>query len=238
MAYDEPTPQGGRRPARRPPARRGGIAGALRGVAPPADTVGVLRGAMGLEGDQPGVNPFDFSTDPILQRIAALQTMRRQDAQAEATRLRSELDIEFGFGAAGDTNPFSVRAKLAEQEQKAPGKLDESLNPSNLFYSSTRDTRQADLSKSLLEARASAEGAYRKRGSDIEGGLRSALLNADEEDARAREDAAERLRERLGDLPVTAAARAQPGGIRAALRTIRPQPPRRPPQRRPGLREQ
>src|SRR5262245_50559743 len=90
-------------------------------------------------------NPFDYGGDPILARIRALLEMRLRDAEAHALRLRREAALEYGdeglarelglseedIKAARD-NPFSIRAKLAEERKNAPRQLDEGLKDRNL----------------------------------------------------------------------------------------------------------
>lgn len=152
-------------------------------------------------------DPFDFSADPILQRIKAISQRGRAEAAAEAERLTQQLAIEYGDeeagGAAAAANPFSIRKKLEKARVDEPKALLNNLNESNLFYSGHRQTRERDLMTDLLGRETAASNAYRGARGDISASLREALMSADEREAGGSEEAAMRLQERLGDLDVS-----------------------------------
>lgn len=193
------------------------------------------------------VDPYDTSGDPTLQRILALGQQRKDDAEAEALRLRKQLAIDYGDSelarslgldeetiAAAAQNPFSRIAKMRLNEVNKPRALDEGLG--NLFYSSTGNQRRSDLSSALLEDRANAERDVRGGLSGIENSLLATERDIQSGDISANEDAAQRLRDRLGDLPLGggAATGGAPatGTVASALTRgamPRPRAPRRQP---------
>jgi len=174
-------------------------------------------------------NPYDFSVDPILQRIKAFGEQSVRDAEAEALRYRKQLAIDYGDAdlarslglddatiAAAGSNALSTRAKLGRERVARPKALDEQLNDrDNLFYSGARIKQQGDLSTALLDQENTARGAVQGRFSDIESALTSARSAAAERNIGGEEDAADRLRERLGDRPYGPAA---PGALGPASR--------------------
>jgi hypothetical protein len=92
---------------------------------------------------------FDFSGDPILARIRALNVQNISQAEASALAQRKRAEIGYGYDPAlqyEDTatqeaarqNPFSALAQLLFNHGQRAGGLDESLNKSNLFYSGER----------------------------------------------------------------------------------------------------
>jgi hypothetical protein len=142
---------------------------------------------------QPVVDPYDFSADPMLQRIRASLQARLQDAEAAAIRLRSEAELDYG----------DIQQKLGRERIEKPRALSNALNEQNLFYSGAFGKQQTDLARSLLETEAGAHRTHTGRLGEIETGLLGARRSHEEGSAEAEEEAAERLRERLGDLPMT-----------------------------------
>lgn len=103
-------------------------------------------GGGGGGGQSPG---FDFSGDPILARIRALNAQNIAQAEASALAQRKRAEIGYGYDpalkyedpstqAAAQQNPFSVLSQLLFNHTQRAGALDENLNKSNLFYSGER----------------------------------------------------------------------------------------------------
>src|SRR3977135_3655286 len=70
---------------------------------------------------QPGVNPYDYTTDPGYQRSIGIASRNVGDAEAQALAARKQLAIDQGdpslapdaqTAAAASANPFSLMAKL------------------------------------------------------------------------------------------------------------------------------
>jgi hypothetical protein len=191
-----------------------------RGGAP----VGAAPAPPGQAGpSDPYVDPYDFSTDPILQKIKAASQQRMADAQARAIRLRGEEDADYA----------DVQRHLAKERVDKPRQLTESLNDQNLFYSGAFGKQQTELATSLLDNEASAQRTHDTR----LGGINDWLLGSqrDEESVvgEGEEGAAGRLAERLGDLPI-AARKPGPLAGRAVKRIgapARPLPRFKPPAR-------
>jgi len=175
--------------------------------------------AVGAPGQPPEANPYDYSADPILQRIQALGESRFADAQAEAIRLRREAELDYG----------EVQQRLGRERVEKPRALTENLNQSGLFYSSHFGQEQSNLARSLLENEGVEQRKYQGRLSGIESGLLAARRSADEAGMDAEEEAAARLRERLGDLSLGRPTAPAVSGIRRAVR-----PPTRAVVRKPG----
>jgi hypothetical protein len=99
--------------------------------------------AAGAAGSDSGLDPYNF-LDPILQRIQALSTQSRIDAQSNALKLRREAAIDYGSAeAAGladdqttqqaaNDNPFSILSELKRNYDRGLHDLDESLNQQGL----------------------------------------------------------------------------------------------------------
>lgn len=146
----------------------------------------------GVNPGEPMQDPYDFSADPVLQRIMAMGERRRAEAQASALAARNTEEADWR----------DVQARLGREQVERPKALTENLNKGNLFYSSEFGTQQGNLARSLLEDAASAQRTHLGRLSDIESGQRGIEEGVEEDIASARESAAERMRERLGDLPL------------------------------------
>jgi hypothetical protein len=164
---------------------------------------------------QPPPNPYDFSSDPLYQRIMALGEQRTEQANAAALSARTQDVIDYGdpdlarslgLGDAAATaaarNPFSVLAGLARNEKAAPAALDESLNKQNLFYSGARGKQQSDLAMSLGQNRYNAWQANTGRLTGITNTLTGSLNAIADQESQAAQDAATRRQQQLGDLPV------------------------------------
>jgi hypothetical protein len=235
-------------PLLRPPVRRGyqqrrpsssrALAAARRPIAPPGayqQQQQQAPTAPGAPGTDFGLaDPYDFSGDPMLQRIRALGQARLQDAEAAAINLRRQAELDYG----------DVQARLGRERVERPRALTNALNQQNLFYSGEFGRQQSNLARSLLENEAGEQRRYQERLGGIESGLLEARRGYEQSGLEAEEEAAERLRERLGDLSFQqqqGAAPAARGQLGRALRPVRPvggiyrQRPRRPrPPQRPA----
>lgn len=156
-------------------------------------------------------DPYNFESDPALQRIIALGQRRTAEAEARALARRKQLAIEFGDESLADdeatklaarNNPFSRRAQFEKAAREEPKALTENLNQGNLFYSSEFGKRQSDLAQNLLARQQAMQMEARGGVSDIDDELRGVREGVEETIFGAREDAADRMRERLGDLPM------------------------------------
>lgn len=152
-------------------------------------------------------DPFDFSTDPILQRIQALGNRRRAEAQAAAGAARRQAEADW----------TDVQARLGREQVERPKALTENLNKGNLFYSSEFGKQQSDLARSLVEEAGAAQSAHQRRLGDIEAGLRDEEEDIESDLIGAQESAADRLRERLGDLPLGGQRRPLGGAPRSRV---------------------
>ena len=178
---------GGTRPRRPPLVNR--VRPHLQAPLPQAPMPGAPPGA---PAEQPAVDPYDYSADPILQQIRALGTQRVADAQAEAIRLRAQEAADW----------TDTQAQLGREQVERPRALTENLNRSNLFYSSEYGKQQSGLARQLAEDAAGAQRAHLGRLSGIESGLTETQRAAAEQGIGAEGEAAQRMRDRLGDLPL------------------------------------
>lgn len=192
------------------------------------------------------VNPYDYSADAGYQRVRAIGERDVGNAQADALAQQKQLAIDQGdpslapdeqTAAAARANPFSVMAQLAKHRAEDPRALTEADNSQNLFYSGAAAKHQSDLVRSLLQQETDANSSARARMSDIQGGLLQARQSAADQTSQAQEEAAGRLRDRLGDLPVGPQGNAAPGAPARAQSLIhqavrdhirRPRRPRQP----------
>jgi len=101
------------------------------------------------QGQQDGPAPWE--SDPVLQQIKSMQQANMAAAEAQAMAARQQALINFGYSSqlgslygdagtqgAAQANPFSVLKQLDERHKLRQKGLNEALNRSNLFYSSTR----------------------------------------------------------------------------------------------------
>lgn len=125
----------------------------------------VATAARAMQGIAPGTVA---QTDPILSRIQALSQQSLSKARAERDNLRQQSVIDFGDeGIARDigldentitaakSNPFSRRANLLNESNKAEQGLENDLNSSNLFYSGYRTNELTDFARRRAEAETS-----------------------------------------------------------------------------------
>lgn len=154
---------------------------------------------------------YDFSADPILQTIQGQSQQRQAEAEASALAARKQLAIDFGDPSlapdeatrqAALANPFSRRALFEKQAAEQPKQLTQQLSQQNLGYSSAGAKQQSDLATQLLGEQAAMQGEARGRLSDIDQQRRGTLSGIQDALVQAQQDAAGRLRDRLGDLSV------------------------------------
>jgi hypothetical protein len=140
----------------------------------------------GVPAPAPGVGGSDFSSDPILAQIRAMVQQNDAAAEASAGAARTQALIRFGFdpsmaglydkntAAAAQGNPFSVLAQLAHNHQARARNLDENMNKSNLFYSSSRGQAIGEEGRQYLGEQSSAQSSLQDLFGQIQGGLLSA----------------------------------------------------------------
>lgn len=223
-----PIPGVGHRPRPRPQLPRPRIPAGWR----PRLGAGPGGGGGGL--GAPEADPYDYSADPLLQRMRAFGAQRLAEAQAAAIRARQVAESDYG----------NVQARLGRERVERPKALTESLNKGNLFYSSEFGKQQTDLSRVLAESAAEEQRRHQERLTGIEQGVLDVGREVEGENMSAEEAAAARLQERLGDQqfqqpqprpvagPVARALRGRTQGFRPGRPAPRPRPRPRP--RRPG----
>lgn len=192
-------------------------AGTLHNVPGPPDARGSNGNGDGIRGAQtgaktnaskaPAASPFDLSTDPIVQRIRALNTRNYGDAISQADSVRKQALINAGFSdiarsaqfgsleqpTTGDeatalaaaANPYSVAANLKLAHDQAQNQIDQNANHENLFFSSARANRLGDEAHQYLGNVSGAEGALRNQLTDIISGLLSARSQGAQSEADA-----------------------------------------------------
>ena len=184
-------------------------------------------------GAPPAGNPsFDYSSDPILQKIKAISGQSRDNARAEAGNLRRQTAIDFGDEgiarqvgdestvAAAAGNPFSYLARLNRDGQEATRQTEQNYG-GNLFFSGARGNALGQLGQNLIERQADVTGQGRARLGEIEANLLAAEQFASAQEMQAEEDAAQRAIEQalaIGAVPTVApgeAAVLDPGGYGA-----------------------
>ena len=160
---------------------------------------------------QGAVDPYDFSADPILQRVQALGERRSAEAEAQALAARRELAISSGDESlapdeetrlAAHNNPFSTAALFARKAAEEPKALVAGLSKQNLGYGSEGAKQQSNLATALLGEQASNQAATRGHLSDINAALLSAQQGVQNDITDAQGAAADRLQTRIGDTPV------------------------------------
>lgn len=144
-------------------------------------------------------DPYDFSSDPILQRIQAYDTQARANAQASADAARNQLAIAFGdaSGITGDSatgkaaaaNPFSVLANLKRGYDQTVHQHDEALNNDNLFYSGARVNQLQQDATGYQQQQYSARQQALAALGGIQNSLAQALSGADQADMQGQQDA-------------------------------------------------
>lgn len=140
---------------------------------------------------------YDLSTDPIVQKIKALNTSNYNSAvdSAQAAAKQDIIGSGFNFadmlkddpalagsdiaGAltdegtnlAAQQNPFSIAAQLRDAHAKANQGIDQGANDANLYYSSTRGNQLADELKGYVGNVSGAQNTLRGQLDALLGGL-------------------------------------------------------------------
>ena len=140
----------------------------------------------------PAVDPYDPSADPTLQRIRAFGAQQLAMAQAAAINARTQENADYGDVQAGDTR--------AQHDQ--PIALSAQQSRENLGYSSAGAVQQSDLSRALVATAAQHSREHQGRLQGIQDALTGVQQDVASNDIQAQQDAADRLREQLGNLPV------------------------------------
>lgn len=173
------------------------------GVDANGNAVGQAMGAA-----PPSLDPYDYSVDPILNKIKALSRTQRVNAQSEADAIRKQLGIAYGsaeaVGFANDPltlqaandNPFSLNAELKRSYDRGLEQLDQTLNSQGLFYSGERARQLGLAAEDYLRQQAAAKGNLQQHLADVQSSLTAALLGADQQDITAETDAAGRAQGR------------------------------------------
>jgi hypothetical protein len=140
-------------------------------------------------GGSPPASAYDLSTDPIVQKIQALNAANYSQAVGTADAARKQALVDAGFpdlaGAAqfgsleapvtGDQatqlaaagNTYSTAAQLALAHQQANQGIDQAENAANLYYSSDRANQLGNEAHGYLGKVASAEDQARQQLSAI-----------------------------------------------------------------------
>lgn len=147
------------------------------------------------------VDPYDYSADPILNKIKAGTAKARVDAQSAKVAALQDEAIRFGDGsdlndptvaaeAAG--NPFSVLAALKRDYDNTVHDHGETLNQNNLWYSGAHAKQLADDALGYQGQEYQARSAHNATVGGIGSALATALSGADSADIGAETDAAGR----------------------------------------------
>lgn len=203
-----PNEAGGGRPRARARPRGGPAARALAhavhhapGFQPPA----MQQPPAAEQVQQPPVDPYDPSADPTLQRIKAFGANRLAQAQAAAISSRQQAEADYADTQAADTR----------SQHDEPIALSAGQSKANLGYSSTGAQQQSDLSRALVATANQHQRDQQDRLNAIQGTLQGVQEDVAGQDIQAQQDAADRLRERLGDLSV-GGAQGGAGNVRGA----------------------
>jgi hypothetical protein len=156
-------------------------------------------GGGGSSGGGGGYN-FDFSGDPILARIRALNAQNISQAEASALAQRKRAEIGYGYDPAlqyedastqeaARQNPFSALAQLLFGHTQRAGNLDESLNKSNLFYSGERAKQTGLEGRQYTLEQTNAQGNYQNTMDAIAQAVLQAKMQAQQQEVQAESDA-------------------------------------------------
>ena len=189
----------------------------------PATAPGAASGAPNAAG-----SPFDYSADPILQQIRAAG--QQQIASQEAATLAGQRRLLTDYGdpdlarsilGAGDPagqaagqNPFSVRTNMKRSYDQGVGSLEEGLNKSNLFYSSTRGKELGNAATAYQGQQAGAARQVQDMLSELAAALVATRTGVSSEIAQAQAEAAQRAQEfalQYGIDPAAGGATVTPG---------------------------
>jgi hypothetical protein len=206
--------------------------------APSSGRSGLLQSLSNLAGQSGGTPPAQqqppaagWESDPVLQQIQALQQANVASAEASAQAARSQTLINFGYdpemaslygdqqtAGSAKANPYSVLSELSHSHELRQQGLNENLNKSNLFYSSTRSNALGEEGRSYLGQQAGARSALASSLGGIAAGVLQARQSAQGAVTQGQTDAYTRwlnqqLQYGLGDpaaAPAAAPRAAQP----------------------------
>lgn len=167
----------------------------------------------------PASSAYDLSTDPIVQKIRALNTANYGTAVAgaQASAKQDLIDSGFSFGdainsnpdlastigqspigsvltddatnLAAKNNPFSTAAGLANTHTGNNNTINENENAANLFYSSDRANQLGQESQNYLGSVAGAQGSLAQQLSALLTGLTTEKGTEQQKEADAIETA-------------------------------------------------
>lgn len=202
--FREPFPSLSGQPQAKVQLPKAGAAGAAAPrvkARPPQQVQQVARPAQAQQQmAQPQVG-YSYDADPVLNQIQALSGQSRENANAEALRLRKQLALDYGdetiarqyggeeHAAAARGNPNSILAQLARSYQQGQQQLEEDYNQNNLFYSGARIKGLADFAQQYQAQQAAAAQEEQARLGDISSNLAAALHAADLQDIQAQQEA-------------------------------------------------
>lgn len=159
-------------------------------VAPTPTPAGAAKAPAATDNaTSPSQSAYDLSTDPIVQKIQALNAANYGQAVATADAARKQALIDSGFGdlagsaqfgsleapttgdqatqLAAEHNPYSTAANLALANTQANQGIDRTENDNNLFYSSDRANKLGDQAHAYVGNVSSAEDQVRQQLSTI-----------------------------------------------------------------------
>lgn len=182
--------------------RRGGGLAAAQALAQ-----GQGQGGQSAQPPQTDPSMFDYSADPILQRIRALAQQHIAAAEAAATAARSQQLIRYGFApelaglydsgtrGAAAANPNSTLAVLQRSHEARSRNITNADNARNLFYSSTYGQHLGQEGQQYLGEQQSAADRLQQALGGISEGLAGARSTEQDRIAQAEEDAYQRALE-------------------------------------------
>lgn len=128
-----------------PPPPKAPVGQMQRGI---ASNIALSPAATQLQTPPMMQSGYDFSADPALQRIVAVDAAARSNAEAAAMTAEKQLAIQLGDATGiikdGTTakeaanNPYSTLASLGKAYKQTEWNTDQSANQNNLFYSGAR----------------------------------------------------------------------------------------------------
>jgi hypothetical protein len=167
---------------------------------PPAAPATTSTSSGGGGGGGGGQQSFDFSGDPILARIRALNAQNISQAEASALAQRKRAEIGYGYDPtltyedaatqeAARQNPFSALAQLLFGHTQRAGNLDESLNKSNLFYSGERAKQVGLEGRQYTLEQTNQQSQFQNTMDAIAQAVLQARMQAQQQETQAESDA-------------------------------------------------
>lgn len=144
-------------------------------------------------------DPYDYSGDPALAKIHAINVAARANARTQALAAAKTLAIRFGDAtgitddpnaqAEAANNPYSTLATLLKGYKDTALSHDEALNKDNLFFSGARVKQLGEDANAYQHQTYDARNAALDQFGGIQSGLASALSGIDQSDIAAEGDA-------------------------------------------------